>query len=205
MQLIVITPELDVANEIAIVHALFEEGLDKLHLRKPLYDATQYRHYLEKIAPHYRQKVMIHGAWELFHKQMVGGIHLRSALRGTEEGKMLLGAMPPQAISTSFHSWQEVMEEGAQYGSFFISPLFDSISKAGYKAAVLPTEIQQIRIYFEEQHPEIIGLGGITCENINMLQELGYDGAAVLGAIWQAEQPVTAFKKLIAAVKERDN
>jgi thiamine monophosphate synthase len=40
------------------------------------------------------------------------------------------------AISGSFHSWEEIRANRFPYTYVFISPVYDSISKAGYKAAI---------------------------------------------------------------------
>ena len=46
----------------------------------------------------------------------------------------------------------------------------------------------------------IIGLGGINEENIAMVKKSGFDGVALLGAIWESENPIAAFGKIHAQV-----
>jgi thiamine-phosphate pyrophosphorylase len=74
----------------------------------------------------------------------------------------------------------------------FLSPLFDSISKPGYLAGAgllqRPPEAAPCRL---------VGLGGIDDHTIGQVMEHGWDGAAVLGYIWeQPEQAVERFKAL---------
>ena len=82
------------------------------------------------------------------------------------------------------------------YGYVFISPVFDSISKAGYKAAI---DLQQCAAVRQEvikargYCPQIIGLGGVGAEQVRILQANGFDGAALLGSVWGAEDVVGAF------------
>lgn len=199
MEWIVLTPEDDKIYESETVNNLLNAGLHRLHLRKPAYTYADYKNYLSAIPPAHRHKVVIHGCWELYAEQMCGGIHFRSAARHTDEAMELMRIVPRAAISTSFHSWQEVIDEGERYGSIFISPLFDSISKQGYKAAIPIDGIDAAKGTFlaaNKPCPKIIGLGGIDEKNVADLLKHHYDGAALLGAIWQAPDPVAAFEKI---------
>lgn len=199
MEWIVLTPEVDKIYEQDAVNKLFAAGLHRLHLRKPNYTYTDYKNYLSTIPDTYRQNVVIHGSWELYHEQMCGGIHFRAAVRNSVEAIKLMSNVPHHVISTSFHSWQEVIDEGINYGSAFISPLFDSISKQGYKAAVPINGIMATKATFlaaNKTCPKIIGLGGIDRTNVAELQKYSYNGAALLGAIWQATDPVAAFENI---------
>jgi thiamine-phosphate pyrophosphorylase len=49
-----------------------------------------------------------------------------------------------------------------------------------------------------ERHTSVFALGGMTVENMAQVRALGFDGAAVLGAVWQAADPQTAFQALQA-------
>jgi thiamine-phosphate pyrophosphorylase len=50
--------------------------------------------------------------------------------------------------------------------------------------------------------PKVIALGGINEDNIQLVKQAGFSGAAVLGAIWQADDPVTAFLNINAIVDQ---
>jgi thiamine-phosphate pyrophosphorylase len=47
-----------------------------------------------------------------------------------------------------------------------------------------------------ERRTAVLALGGITVETAPRALALGFDGVAVLGAIWQAHDPVRAFTGL---------
>jgi thiamine-phosphate pyrophosphorylase len=100
-------------------------------------------------------------------------------------------------ISTSFHSLEEIKQNSKNYEYAFLSPVFDSISKQGYKSTfdktTLKTQLTELN-----KNVEIIALGGIDENNIQQAMELGFDGVAVLGAVWQSENPIEKFKKLAA-------
>ncbi len=49
-----------------------------------------------------------------------------------------------------------------------------------------------------ERHTAVFALGGVTVEKLAQVRALGFDGAAVLGAVWQATDPLAAFLALQA-------
>ena len=79
------------------------------------------------------------------------------------------------------HNWEEFgwLPEGLAYA--FISPLFDSISKAGYMANKGLLDLPSGRT------PCLpVGLGGVNAETLGEMVRWGWRGAAVLGWIWEA-------------------
>ena len=85
-----------------------------------------------------------------------------------------------------------------RYAAVFLSPVFPSISKQGYrpKMALASIAEQLARRTEGERKTEVIALGGVTPANAASCAELGFDGVAVLGAIWLAEQPLKVFEQL---------
>lgn len=205
MKLILISPDTDIPQETTTANRLLEMGVHRYHLRKPHYTTTQYEQYMEQILPQHRRRLVIHGSYELYAKLKLGGIHLNSAARANIEVWEQLKAIPSSAISTSFHSWQEIDNNSFPYRYVFISPLFDSISKEGYKAAIAIPDISQTRKKAEKNNtfcPQIIGLGGINPHNIYQLLQHSYDGAALLGTIWQSPDPIAAFVEVVLAINQ---
>ena len=204
MKLIVITPEQNVAAECDKVEMLFHNGLQRLHIRKPDYSATHLAQYVESIPTHFHPRIVIHNNFELFDDYHLGGIHLNSRSREESDVWKSIAHIPPALISTSFHSWDEIAGSSFPYGYVFISPVFDSISKSGYKggiphdgAAKLKKQLALANAYC----PQIIGLGGIDVPEIEILRRNLFDGAAVLGALWNAGSIATKFFELSAAAK----
>jgi len=72
----------------------------------------------------------------------------------------------------------------------FLSPVFPSISKAGY--GVNNTVLNELK---QKNNPliQLIGLGGIHPENCRKVLENGADGIALLGSIWQSNNPLNTF------------
>lgn len=203
MKLIILSPDTDIPQETTTANRLLDMGAHRFHIRKPHYTSAQYEQYIAQINPQHRRRLVIHGSYELYSNLKIGGIHLNTAARGNKEVWDQLKGIPASAISTSFHSWQEITDNTYPYRYVFISPLFDSISKSGYKAAIALQDISDTRKKAEKDHrfcPQIVGLGGISPHNMPQLLQHGYDGAALLGSIWQSPDPIAAFVEVVMAI-----
>lgn len=102
-------------------------------------------------------------------------------------------------FSTSIHSLSEWPRLAGQVELVLYSPLFPSISKPGYgpssSLVVTAQEVSAIR----QQHralPLLIGLGGIQAENVALVRGAGFDGAALMGALWQVADAVDALRQI---------
>lgn len=92
-----------------------------------------------------------------------------------------------------FHSIKELEGCNEKYDYAFLSPIFNSISKAGYKSNY---DLRVIKGFLKNRNEKIIALGGIDEDKIDAVKNLGFQGIALLGAIWQSENPVEKFKRI---------
>ena len=180
--LIVITSPEKVANESELINQLFAQGLETLHLRKPSWIRPDFEALLKSINPEYKRKVVLHQFHELASKYNVKGLHLREENRkqlSSSELKELSKELRRKNLtfSSSFHSKEEIILNGNVFDYVFLSPVFDSISKPDYFGSKF--SVQGLK--FETK---VIALGGINANNIGKTKELGFDGVAVLGAVW---------------------
>lgn len=196
MKLIVITPEISHPDEMALVHSFFENGLYRLHIRKPFFTPAEYRTYLLQIDKKFHSLVSVHGGFLMVNEFPGLGIHLPEAARDDENISAMMNAVSPLIRSASFHTWNEITANEDQFAYVFISPVFDSISKKGYKAAIDLSMLSRIKQELLSRNGKvypIFGLGGVDCANIKMLHQYGFDGAAVLGAVWESAEPLNRF------------
>ena len=203
MQLIIITPEVTATGETKSINHFFENGLLRLHLRKSLFSIAQYRDYLIEIDSKYHPRISIHGSFKLFDEFKLGGVHLNSSSRNDANTWQQIKEVAPSSVSTSFHSWKEVQDNVFSYGYVFISPVFDSISKTNYKAGIDLSVAREVKQSFISQNrycPSIVGLGGVGIKQIETLHRYGFDGVAMLGAIWQSENPEYTFIKAMEMI-----
>ena len=175
MWLIVITSSEPVEQEAEKINALFEAGMEILHIRKPDFSKNEYINLLDKINPKYHHKIKIHEFFELTENYNLLGVHL-NVRNPNYTGKKKLN------ISKSVHSIEE-LETIDEYDYVFLSPIFDSISKKGYLSNFDDETLTKASLS-GKINPKVIALGGINQETLPLLKKYAFGGAAVLGNIW---------------------
>src|SRR6185312_9640022 len=191
-KLIVITPEKDHPKEFELITLLFESGLQTLHLRKPQATENELRNYLKQIPKKFYKKIVIHSHYKLAKEFNLKGVHLTEKARKTKRINPSL-----KVISTSFHSTSTILKSRRKYEYVFLSPVFDSISKKGYKSNF---GLEELKLFLKKSK-NIVALGGISSKNIKTLKEIGFNGAVVIGTIWQSKSPVKSYKELPLKIK----
>ena len=66
----------------------------------------------------------------------------------------------------------------------FLSPIFDSISKQGYRSAFDDATLKKASAEGIIGQ-KVVALGGVTRERVALLEKYGFGGAAMLGDIWR--------------------
>jgi thiamine-phosphate pyrophosphorylase len=189
--LIVFTSENHVDNEGFWLNELFDHGLETLHVRKPKFTREAYQNLLQEIRPEYHHKIMIHQNHEFCLEMGLKGIHIpeysRKMMSSILDNYVNGFQSKNYSVSSSFHNLKAVEQSDSSLDYYVLSPVFSSISKSNY----LGKE-------FDVHHisKSIIGLGGIQSNNISQVQNLGYNGIAVLGSIWQSKNPLQNYIEL---------
>lgn len=177
MKKIAITPEKDSANEIQFICRILSEGFDYVHIRKPNSLLREVRNLIESIPQEFHSRLKLHGHFELINEFNIGGLHLNRRCPAPPANCTL-------TLSRSCHSIEELAETPERYEYIFLSPVFDSISKPGYKAAFNDKELtNELRKY----PGKVVALGGITGENMNRVKEYGFAGSAFLGYLFNCD------------------
>ncbi len=192
-QLIVITDFDNVENEHFIINEMFRIGLCNLHLRKPNFSLEEIKNWIEKIEPTYRKYITVwHRHFSALQQYGVYNIHFPEQDRIALTKQTDFDTLKKQGvhqISTSIHQAKEYYNLDKAFDYTFISPMFNSISKQGYKAI----DKDELTIVHSKKNTKIIALGGIDRSNCNTALNMGLDGVAVLGAIWKNSNPLNAF------------
>ena len=170
MKLIVVTTPTFFIEEDKIITALFEEGLDILHLRKPETPAMYSERLLTLIPERYHNRIVTHEHFNLM------GIHLNS--RNPKEPHDYAGH-----VSCSCHSVEEVKNKKHFYDYVFMSPIYDSISKVNYYSTYTAEELRQAQ-KDKIIDCKVMALGGINEDNLPEIKDFGFGGAVVLGDVW---------------------
>ena len=176
MRLVVITCESLFEGEAEVLNHLFERGMSRLHLRKPGVTKEALGRLLTGIKEDYYERMVLHDHFELLDSFPLKGVHLNRRNPAYHSREKV-------SVSRSCHTLEELRQGLDRYDYVFLSPLFDSLSKAGYRQAFLPEQLQEAREQGWINH-KVVALGGITPDRIPLLRTYGFGGAAVLGALW---------------------
>ncbi|MDO5981416.1 thiamine phosphate synthase [Flavivirga spongiicola] len=189
--IVLIAPEKDIHREILILNQLFEAGLEYYHLRKPEKNYQEHCDYLNQIDVKYHNRIVVHYFHELINTYNLKGIHFQEQKRRDHidnPGHYFKELnMFGKTISSSFHEPDDLNNCEFEFDYHLLSPVFSSISKEGYKGRG-----------FDVNHIDkrIIGMGGVTTDNLSEFNKLGFNGVGVLGGVWNNSNPVEVFKKM---------
>ena len=170
------TPPSFFVEEDKIITALFEEGLDILHLRKPNTAPMYAERLLSLIPEQYHKRIVVHGHFYLKEEYKLKGIHLSE--RNPNAPEHYKGH-----ISRTCHSLEEVKTNKKAYDYLFLNPVFDGKEKLNFMGSYTPEEISKAH-KAGIIDKKVIALGRIDEENIKKVKDFGFGGAAVLGSIW---------------------
>ncbi|MGL4518758.1 MAG: thiamine phosphate synthase [Phocaeicola sp.] len=195
MKLILITTPYYFVQEDKILTALFEEGLEALHLRKPNSSPILAERLLTLIPERFHNRIVVHENFHLHHERFLKGVHLNRRhpeLPSNHRGH----------ISTSCHSFEEVIAKKSSCNYLFLSPIFDSISKEDYQSPYTPEEILMAKKKGVIDK-KVIALGGVDESNLQKIKEYGFGGAAILGTLWNKFDPHTdrSYRSIIEHFK----
>lgn len=189
--IIVLTSEKPVSNEADQINQLFKAGLRILHLRKPTFTIDGYRSLLDQIDTKYQNRIMTHKFPELTQEYKLRGIHLqeqaRIDLEDALEVTVLVYKNKGFSVTSSFHSKEDIVACKADFEYVLLSPVFGSISKAGYKGKGFDVN---------DLDHTVIGMGGINETTLQKTYDLGFKGVGILGGVWNTEDPIDSFIKI---------
>ena len=186
MQIVVISPESADPREAGAIDGLFAAGLEHYHVRKPAWTGAELESWLKRLPQGWRKRLILHGHPEIAASLGLGGHHDRDRADNPT----------PAGFSRSFHDLASLERHLPAYRAILFGPLFPSISKPGYGPAPgFPWE--ELRALLAGTRPEprarVLAIGGVSADRLARCRDLGFDGAAVLGAVWNAPDPVNAY------------
>ena len=185
-KLALISPEEPYDKESYWTNKLLEK-VDYYHLRKPHWSFEKHIGFLKEISPEHKTRIVLHlknspgfNAWE-----KIGGVHL------SFNSKTLPLEIPQSLrVSYSCHSIEECKEVRGRSEYSFLSPIFPSISKQGYSKKWNRKELGQTEL------SKVFALGGVKKENVSEVVAFGFGGAALMGSIWQQENPYETLEEI---------
>lgn len=184
------------------VTELFMNGLQFFHVRKSKLSNRQMKKYIESIPSEFHSRLVLHSHHLLALKYTVRGIHLTRKHKNSSWYRWgilryLLWRKPTLSLSTSFHHVADLKIFDLPYNYVFLSPVFDSISKRGYMASFTDS---QISVGLANSKYKVIALGGINPDRVEKARDLGFNGVATVGYVWDSEDALAQFIKLKNAI-----
>ncbi len=189
--MVVISNPFAVADEIKIIHSLFDEGLSLFHIRKPDFSELEMAQFIHQIKLEFRDQIVLHHHHKLAADFGINRFHFSETERNNNTDFPVRFQKPCRSNSTSTHSIEDFNSIEHYFDYAFLSPVFKSISKENYLPKMNLFEALKSR---KNHKTKIIALGGITSENIQKTLENGFDDFALLGTVWNNENPVKQFK-----------
>lgn len=222
MRIVVITDSEFLPREAEALTALLDAGAWRVHVRKPGSDVRSMMRLLEAFPERYHRYISLHDHHELALDLGIGGVHLSSRNPLFPRGFTGL-------VSRSCHSFEELGRYAGQCDYMFLSPVFDSISKQGYRSQFPLEEIsrrsagQSVAADSEEwlrcrrelsggvipraadctqvDWTMVFALGGVCPDNVPLVRDAGFGGAAVLGYLWEQYRINTDLDALVSRLR----
>ena len=191
--IIIISSPGNLPDEAAIINELFDAGLELFHLRKPDDTKDEMQGLLRKIKPEHYSKIILHQHHSFAVEFGINRIHFTEMKRKEMALEELNTTAIGNVLSTSIHYINDYEDLSTLFEYTFYGPVFTSISKKDY-ASVVEDGLSLGGI---KNKVNIIAIGGIKEDNINKVLDMGFDGVALLGAIWQVpEDAIRNYKKI---------
>ncbi len=178
MNIVITRPEFFSGEAERIVQLLSRDDVDLIHIRKPHASKEEVERLLLQLPTEIYARLVLHDHFPLAAKLGLYGIHLNSRNPSIPDGWK-------GSVSKSCHSLNELAESQKEpYNYLSLSPIFDSISKQGYRAAFTSSQLSEAyRLRIINQR--VLALGGVTFDKIKQVLEMGFGGAMILGDAWK--------------------
>ncbi len=178
MKLIVLSTSSFFVEEDQILTALFEEGLDFLHIRKPTSEPVLSERLLTLIPSQYHNRIVVHNHFYLKEEFNLRGIHLSK--NEPEEPKDYTGKK-----SRTCYSLEELteMKNKGKYEYFFLDSIFDGVT-ANHRPSLFSTDNLHDAVRKGVIDRKVMASGGITLDNLAQVVDMGFGGAVVCGDLW---------------------
>ena len=194
MKLLAISDPDFIPDEAELINSLFREGLVCLHIRKPESSKGEFSALIKKIEPESLERISIHQHHDVAYEMGIKILHFPEKERKMTSAQILQNLKSDHfLLSTSAHDLAETENISPYFDYTFFGPVFNSISKFGYKSALQ----EDFTLKNETRKVKIMALGGIDHTNLHKVRKMNFDGAAILGALWtDPGKAVETFRKI---------
>lgn len=176
MKLVIMTKSTFFVEEDKILAALFEHGMDNLHLYKYESSPMYAERLLSLLPDDSYDKITVHDHFYLKEEYGLAGIHLDSVDASVPDGYR-------GRRGRSCNDLRLLREAKKNANYVFLHNVFDGISdsleKASFSMAQLEKAADDGLI-----DKKVYAMGGMSLANVRMARELGFGGVVIRGDIW---------------------
>lgn len=200
MKLIIMTQPTYFVEEDKILSALFEEGLDMLHINKPGAEPLYAERLLTLLPKSCYDRISVHQHYYLKQEYDLRGIHIDNPRQAVPDGFR-------RHVTRSTPNIGDVKEMKKRHDYVMLHSLFDSLHDQ-VKASLSIEELEEAR-RLGIIDKKVYALGGMSLESVQMAKDLGFGGVVICGDLWNRfsihneinfHDLIAHFKKLKKAV-----
>ena len=200
MKLIIMTQPTYFVEEDKILSALFEEGLDMLHINKPGAEPLYAERLLTLLPKSCYDRISVHQHCYLTQEYDLRGIPIDNPRQAVPDGFR-------RHVTRSTPNIGDVKEMKKQHDYVMLHSLFDSLHDQ-VKASLSIEELGEAR-RLGIIDKKVYALGGMSLESVQMAKDLGFGGVVICGDLWTRfsihneinfHDLIAHFKKLKKAV-----
>ncbi len=176
MKLVIMTRPTFFVEEDKIISAMFDEGLDSLHLCKPGASPIYSERLLTLLHEECYGKITVHGHFYLKDEYRLRGIHIDDSSTQAPAGYK-------GHLSRTCRNLDELKEIKKKSDYVFLRNVFDCITDSAEKASFAMPQLKEAsrRGLIDKK---VYALGGIDIDHIRTAKELGFGGVVVCGDLW---------------------
>ena len=176
MKLIILTKPTFFVEEDQILTALFEEGMEHLHLYKPNQEPVFSERLLTLLDDDYYRKITVHNHFYLREEYGLRGIHLDNVTDELPYGYR-------GTVSRTCRSLSVLADAKRRSSYVFLQNIFDSQSNPADKSTLTMDELREAsrRGLIDKK---VYAMGGMKLDNIGMAKDLGFGGVVICGDLW---------------------
>ncbi|GJM61123.1 thiamine phosphate synthase [Persicobacter diffluens] len=194
-----ISPEVPVREEAAMVADFFDRALDYYHYRKDDFELKVFARFLEQLPECFHSRIFVH-LHEIPEETFEYiGYHLKGQMCASDVSDFIEEEKSEgRKFSAGAHNGAELIAVKSWADAVLVSPVFPSISKVNYQA--------KDAVFFSsalEQVPHCTALGGIGKNQIRQIREMGFKSCALMGAVWKGDfDPLENFEQIKNQIHE---
>jgi len=192
MKLIIMTKSTFFVEEDKILVTLFDEGMDNLHLYKPVSSPIYSERLLSLIPEDYYGKITVHDHFYLKEEYGLAGIHIDNRSLTAPTGYK-------GRIGRTCYAIEQIKEMKKQSNYIFLRNIFDSQSEPDEKSCFTMNELEKAA---DDGliDKKVFALGGMNIDNARIAKELGFGGIVICGDLWNRFNihNQTDYKELIS-------